>query len=497
MARFLKGNAPVRRTFKYLNSSNLELRENVRIVSFNYNVEGLNHAGTRDFIFWHFDQLQYKNPNVQLLSFVGMTPTPFIRAYFSNRAPVLLDVEGYTQEEVHQRLKKFLCKSDEQLKREAAQAAKVDNPANFGYGFHRHCVCELPGQVPCPGIVQLPDYLRRSEFLVMDKANKLIRRSGARLKAMGDGHQDLHMVIAELRDVKNTAKAFASAQQSATQELFTWSSRQDNRAIQDVMTQLTDLSVLWNEIQMEFIEHVRNFRSQFEMVLEGELIVDSAHAHMGVCEQRESKLKAELKKAAKKATSDELRQMENRVFQAERNKDLAQLEWLDKSREHEIVKLIRIKEGLLKMSDAYLDMFSKGQYVFQAQRDIAALLPDVQGRELADVKYTGSGATKQAVTRARVRVSSHTPGAVGGAPDSDPPRERSYGMFEPPPPYPFTATPPTYSPSAPPYSEQDLTAPSPTPLSQRGGYRRPPSDEELAGAIGGMSLRGESPPQPK
>jgi len=31
---------------------------------------------------------------------------------------------------------------------------------NFGYGCGRHCICEIPGQVPCPGTVPLPDHMR-------------------------------------------------------------------------------------------------------------------------------------------------------------------------------------------------------------------------------------------------------------------------------------------------------------------------------------------------
>lgn len=36
----------------------------------------------REFVFWHLPQLQYKNPNVQVVTFKNMTPTPFIRCYY-------------------------------------------------------------------------------------------------------------------------------------------------------------------------------------------------------------------------------------------------------------------------------------------------------------------------------------------------------------------------------------------------------------------------------
>ena len=48
----------------------------------------------------------------------------------------------------------------EQLDAEARLAESKDNPANFGYGCKRHCICEIPGQVPCPGTVPLPQHMR-------------------------------------------------------------------------------------------------------------------------------------------------------------------------------------------------------------------------------------------------------------------------------------------------------------------------------------------------
>ena len=38
-----------------------------------------------------------------------------------------------------------------------------------------------------------------------------------------------------------------------------------------------------------------------------------------------------------------------RLMEAEREKDIAQLEVVDRVREHEVVKLIRIKEGVFKV----------------------------------------------------------------------------------------------------------------------------------------------------
>lgn len=47
-------------------------------------------------------------------------------------------------------------------------------------------------------------------------------------------------------------------------------------------------------------------------------------------------------------------------------------------KENEAIKLIRFKQGLLHMSEAYLEMATKCAHIFEAQRDIALALPDVQ-----------------------------------------------------------------------------------------------------------------------
>lgn len=48
----------------------------------------------------------------------------------------------------------------DELKHEDLAQQKKDNPANFGHKCERQCTCEIMGQVPCPGIVPLPYYLR-------------------------------------------------------------------------------------------------------------------------------------------------------------------------------------------------------------------------------------------------------------------------------------------------------------------------------------------------
>jgi len=156
----MKGRAPVRRTLKYLESGKLVLKDKIKIFSINYNDIGEHHQGAKSFVFWTLPQLQYKNPSVQVVTFKNMTPSPFIRCYFDDGKQMIIDVDSKTNDEIISHLINVVGKSSEVLSAEAIAAEKKDNPANFGVGCYRSCMCEIPDQVPCPGVVPLPFHMR-------------------------------------------------------------------------------------------------------------------------------------------------------------------------------------------------------------------------------------------------------------------------------------------------------------------------------------------------
>ncbi|XP_059622957.1 small ribosomal subunit protein mS25 [Phlebotomus argentipes] len=157
---FMRGRAPVRRTMQYLTAGKLVFKKNVRIFSINYNTFGHHHKGARDFVFWNLPQVQYKNPDVQVITFKNMTPSPFIRCYFEDGKDMIIDIDSKTRDEIDAHVIKVLGKSQEILREEARMAEKQDNPANFGYFCAKPCMCTIPGQVPCPGVVPLPYHMR-------------------------------------------------------------------------------------------------------------------------------------------------------------------------------------------------------------------------------------------------------------------------------------------------------------------------------------------------
>lgn len=157
---FLIGEAPIRRTLKYLNAGKIVFKDKIKIFSINYNYKAENHRGAKEFVFWHFSQIQYKNPTVQLQVFKNLTPSPFITTYLENGSELLIDIDNRSKDEILNHVIKVLGKSDEVLREEAIAREKKDNPANFGFKCEKHCICQIPGQVPCPGLVRLPDFMR-------------------------------------------------------------------------------------------------------------------------------------------------------------------------------------------------------------------------------------------------------------------------------------------------------------------------------------------------
>lgn len=224
------------------------------------------------------------------------------------------------------------------------------------------------------------------------------------MMSLGAGHGDLNVLISEVKDMRTTAKAFMNAQSAASQDLLKWAANEENRALQDIANQLAELNLVWTEVQREFCEHIKEYRHMYEMILEGEKHLAQSKHNFAACEQREMRIRKELKKAFKKASEAELQILENRLAQAERAKDLAQVEVADKARENEAVKLIRMKGGLLKVSEAYIEFAKKCSVIFEAQKQIALFLPDVHTQDLEDIKYTGSGATKHYVQVAKEKV---------------------------------------------------------------------------------------------
>jgi len=170
---FFFGPAPIRRTLPYLTSGQLVFRRRVKIMEVNYNMywkywrkDGSHkphpydsHVGLREFYFWSVPQIQYMNPEVQILRHLERFPNPFIRCWLDDGRDVLFDCDSKSRHEILDQLNRTLGKTAEILAVERSIAAE-ENPAIFGYKRQRWCMCAIPGQCPCPGVVMLPKTMR-------------------------------------------------------------------------------------------------------------------------------------------------------------------------------------------------------------------------------------------------------------------------------------------------------------------------------------------------
>ncbi|CAM4695253.1 unnamed protein product [Lepidochelys kempii] len=125
----MKGRFPIRRTLQYLTQGEIVFKGAVKVMTVNYNARGELSEGARKFVF-----------------------------YLDSGEQVLVDVEDKSNKEIVEHVKKILGKSEETLQKEEQEKKKLSHPATFGpKKYHlRECMCEIEGQIPCPGLIPLP-----------------------------------------------------------------------------------------------------------------------------------------------------------------------------------------------------------------------------------------------------------------------------------------------------------------------------------------------------
>lgn len=243
------------------------------------------------------------------------------------------------------------------------------------------------------------------------------------MRSLGSGGSaDLNVMVSELKDMRESAKGFMNAQNSACQDMMRWAANEENRAIQDVANHIAELNLLWTDVQKDFIGHLKEYKQMYEMVLEGEKHVSQAKDNLNNYEQKETKLRKDLRKAeksvfkpkfimfcgsGKRSSEADLRNLESKLHEAQMEREKAEIEVTERIRENEAVKMIRLKEGFVRIADAYIELGKKCSTVFQAQKGVAMEIPDVHGKELEEVKYTGSSKTQTYLYKAKEKLHSY------------------------------------------------------------------------------------------
>lgn len=130
--------------------------------------------GARDFLFWHFAQIQYKNPHLQLIKQLDISVTPFAQAFLGmlsifitleyldsvDGREVMFDLENKNKDEIVDLIQGTLGKTKLVRRREFLESMRDQNPADFGSDCARQCMCTVQGQVPCTGLIHAPEYMK-------------------------------------------------------------------------------------------------------------------------------------------------------------------------------------------------------------------------------------------------------------------------------------------------------------------------------------------------
>ncbi|CAD5206409.1 unnamed protein product [Bursaphelenchus okinawaensis] len=158
---FMKGNMPIRRTFYYLQQGKVILRDDVDVMYFGIHRRPTSEQqGAKDFVFWHFAQLQYKNPQIQLIKKMDVSITPFAQAFLRDGREVMFDLESKNKDEITNMIQGTLGKTELVKRREFLERMQDHNPAEFGSKCSRQCMCEVQGQICCTSLLPASEVMQ-------------------------------------------------------------------------------------------------------------------------------------------------------------------------------------------------------------------------------------------------------------------------------------------------------------------------------------------------
>uniref|UniRef100_A0A7E5A0B4 Small ribosomal subunit protein mS25 n=1 Tax=Panagrellus redivivus TaxID=6233 RepID=A0A7E5A0B4_PANRE len=157
----MRGPMPLRRTFFYLQQGKVIFRDDVAVLCLGYHGRPRpEQQGAREFIFWNWAQLQYKNPEIQLIKKKDFVVTPFAMAILRDGREVLFDLENKSRTEIEETLQNTLGKTPLVRRREFLERMQDHNPAEFGTNCSRQCLCEVQGQQSCTSLLHAPQYMK-------------------------------------------------------------------------------------------------------------------------------------------------------------------------------------------------------------------------------------------------------------------------------------------------------------------------------------------------
>lgn len=153
MRHLLPQKNPVTSTTRFLEEG-IIFRDCVRCITIHYSeydCEEKNraHEATKKLAEVNFNQLQYMNPDVQILVMRNLLPHPFVTFFLEGNERINIESGDRSHIELLRWIQKVVGKPRELIDLETKAVAA--NPANFGVGYARRYLCDIQGQVPKSG----------------------------------------------------------------------------------------------------------------------------------------------------------------------------------------------------------------------------------------------------------------------------------------------------------------------------------------------------------
>lgn len=139
---------PVCQTTQYLEQG-IVLRDSIKCVTIHYNEKSEGHKAIKQLLDYNFNQIQYKNKDVQMIVIKNVLPNPFMTFFAADGQRFHIDASSKDYFELLHYVQKVAGKPAELI---AMENRSVEpNPANFGEGYQRASLCDVDGQLPRSG----------------------------------------------------------------------------------------------------------------------------------------------------------------------------------------------------------------------------------------------------------------------------------------------------------------------------------------------------------
>jgi len=187
-------------------------------------------------------------------------------------------------------------------------------------------------------------------------------------------HESLKNVIAAQSSLRSGTKHWASSQGEVSKAFDKWAAQEQNQMIQGVFSSMSTLSASWMEAIVKHNDEMKACKQAFEDILNHEKAVDVAQKALSTAQKKSKKHDKAVGALEKKGKATAAAQTQQR--QATGIQEMCTTELQDTMAATAATKARLIKQSLIDCAASYGELMKKGTLVFQAQQQLATLIPD-------------------------------------------------------------------------------------------------------------------------